>query len=441
MSASSHERKQQIAPAANYHRIAHRSRPEGMGWAYPLARAILLLTLLISPLTACRQTSTPPPPVAAEGSITLHLISGSVWVQRVKGEDWTQEQGSFKLGFGHKVRTQDTNAELELADGSILRLMQSSTVQIVRASQSDERPVFRLLKGSLEVVAQSSSFLVDTNRTISVAFTMRILSMTIAPLEPGSVFRLWLEEESSFLSVDTGRVEVTSGYQQATLSTGEQAIVDESEELQVIAVPTATPTTATTETTETPTLLPGVTPTDTLTPTPEATPTPSITPTPAVTPTPTALPMLYPAPVLVHINDGAVVHLGREFTLVWQPIENLDSRDWYEVQVWPVDDEPQGAYWTQENLWAVDEDAYPLGSYHWRVLVVRRDGETRLGEVSPPSETRTFHVEPPPKPTNTPKPPPPPTNTPEPPPTNTPKPTNTPPWPTPSPEPTSPPEP
>jgi hypothetical protein len=410
MSASNHKREQQTNSSAVCHCIAHRPWLARMGWARLLARAILLLTLVLSTLTACDRTTPLPSPVATDGSIALLLVSGSAWVQRVGGGDWVQEQGSFTLSFDHKVRTQDENAELELADGSILRLLQSSEMQIVRTSQSDERPVFRLLKGTLEVVACSTSFLVDTNRTISVAFTMRTLSMTITPLEPGTVFRLWLEEELSSLSVDTGRVEVTSRDQHATLSTGEQASVDANQELQVITVPTATPTTATPGT---PTLPPGVTPTNTLTPTPK------VTPTPAPTPTPTSLPVLYPAPALVQINDGAVVHLGSEFTLSWQPIENLDSRDWYEVQVWQGDAEPQGVHWTRDNFWAVDKDAYPLGSYHWRVIVVRRDGETRLGEVSPPSETRTFHVEPvPPPPTKRPeptKPPPPPTSPPPPP--------------------------
>jgi hypothetical protein len=342
-----------------------------------------------------------------------------VWVQRVRGNAWVQEQGELKLSFDHKIQARDENAELELSDRSILRLMPASEIQIIKATPPDERPVFRLLKGTLEVVARSSSFLVDTDRNVSVSFTLRRLSMAITPLQPDTTFRLWLEEESSFLSVDTGQVEVTSRDQKATLSAGEQAIVGADEKLQVIAVPTATPTVAIPTT---PTLPPGVTPTDTLTPTPEATPTPSITSTPTPTPTPTALSILYPAPALVQINDGAVVHLGYKFTLSWQPIENLDSRDWYEVQVWQGDAQPEAAHWTQDNFWEVDKNAYPLGSYHWRVIVVRRAGEIRLGEVSPPSETRTFHVEPPPQPTK----PPPPTQPPPPPPTNTPKPPPTP---------------
>ena len=406
MSALKHERTRRTAATVSRHRIVLRPRPEGKGWASLLAQTVLLLILILSPLTACRRNTPTPPPVVTEGSITVYLTGGSVWVQRVKGEDWVQEQGNFKLGFGHKISTRDETAELELSDRSILRLMPSSEMQIVEASLSDERPIFRLQKGTLEVVAQSFSFLVDTDRTISVAFTMRTLSMTVAPLEAGTVFRLWLEEEASFLSVDTGKVEVTSRYQQATLAAGGQASVGADEQLQVTVVPTATPTTVITTT---PTLPPGVTPTDTPTPTPTDTPTPRITFTPTPTPTPTAPPVLYPAPVLVQINDGAVVHLGREFTLSWQPIENLDSRDWYEVQVWQGDAEPQGVHWIRDNFWTVDKDAYPLGSYHWRVIVVRRDGETRLGEVSPPSETRTFHVEPPPQPT---KPPPEPTKPP-----------------------------
>ena len=382
-------------------------------------RIVLLLTLLLSLLTACHRNTPTPPPVINEGSITLYLISGSVWVQRVKGSAWVQEQGELQLSFDHKIQARDENAELELSDRSILRLMPASEIQIIRAALPDERPVFRLLKGTLEVVAHSSSFLVDTERNVSVSFTLRRLSMSIIPLQPGTVFRLRLEEESTFLNVDTGLVGVTSRDQETTLSTGEQAIVGADEKLQVIAVPTATPTE---EITVTPTLPPGVTPTDTPTPTPEATPTPQITFTPTPTPTPTSLPMLYPAPMLVQINDGAVVHLGYKFSLSWPPIENLDSRDWYEVQVWQGDAQPEAAHWTRDNFWEVDKNAYPLGSYHWRVIVVRRTGETRLGEVSPPSETRTFHVEPPPQPTK----PPPPTQPPPPPPTNTPKPPPTP---------------
>lgn len=389
-----------------------------------LPRIVLMLVLVVLPLTACRETTTPASsPVAHEGSVALHLMDGAIWVQRVSGGDWMREQESFKLDFGQKMRTEDEDAELELADGSTLRLLASSTVQIIQNPFSDERPVFRLQKGALEVVAQSSSFLVDTDRTVAVAFTMRRLSMSIVPLEAGSAFRLQLEEETSSLSVDSGEVQVTSRDQQVALSAGEQAFVDASEELQVIALPTATPTSATPPT---PTLPPGVTPTETATPTPEVTPTPSATPTPLYTPTPTPLPILYPAPTLVAPNNYAVVHEGSEFTLSWQPVQNLGPDDWYEVQVWPVDAEAQGAYWTRDNWWDVDKDTYPLGSYNWRVIVVRREGEARLGEVSPPSETRTFHVEPRPKPT---KPPPKPTNTPKPTPTK-PPPTPTP-WPTP----------
>ncbi|MDY7040858.1 MAG: FecR domain-containing protein [Chloroflexota bacterium] len=420
MSTSNHELQRQTSPTADGYRAVRRPRQARTDWARLLARAIFLLSLVISTLTACRQTPSPTTPVASEGAIAIRLTDGLVWVQHENSGDWVREEDSFALSFGHRLRTEDMDAELELADGSILRLMQSSTVEIVRSSPSDERPTFRLLRGALEVVAQSSSFQVDTTRTISVSFTMRRLDMTVVPLEPGTMFRLWLEAESSSLSVEAGRVEVTSEDQRATLSAGEQAAIDESEQLQITALPTATPTTA-----ATPTLPPGVTPTDTLTPTPQFTPTPSVTPTPLFTPTPTALPILYPAPLLMHINDGAVVHLGTEFTLIWQPIENLDSGDWYEVQVWPDSTEPQGVHWTRDNLWEVDKDEYPLGSYHWRVIVVRREGEISLGEVSPPSETRAFHVEPvpepptkppstkptatkPPAPTNTPKPPTPP---------------------------------
>lgn len=166
---------------------------------------------------------------------------------------------------------------------------------------------------------------------------------------------------------------------------------------------------------------PTQTPTDTPNPSPTYTPThtPTRTDTPEATEPPTRQPAttVPPAPTVslapVLLEPKNDIYTGGSLEFSWQWYRGLSDEGPYDgehfaLRVWHEGAEKKSITWCKQTSYPVEFGEHGLGSpglYYWNVAVVRQTGEPRHTNweyVSPESEIRRFHVEPP-KPTPTPK--------------------------------------
>jgi len=128
-----------------------------------------------------------------------------------------------------------------------------------------------------------------------------------------------------------------------------------------------------------------------------------IPPTPTPLP-PTATPtsaLSFPAPVLLSPEDGKVF-TGGTVELRWESVGPLAKNEWYVVSV----RYPRGGVMqykgkrTKETSWKLPWEEYynksdpPDHIYYWDVVVAREvtiGGESKMEDISPKSETRTFY--------------------------------------------------
>ena len=432
-------------------------------------------------LAACQFPFSPTPTPTPYGSdAEIELVSGKAWARPAGGDSWTEFHGHLSLLFNDRIRVpreETLPAELRLPDGTTVRLDPGTILQLLQSPRPESRPVFRLVQGRIAVIAASSDQLFDIYISATEAFIYESLNFVVDSQQAGTAFQLWAGETTAHIAMGAeGLVEVYTAEDKAVLEPEWEAWTELDREIHVVkprptdtptptetssptpsSTPTATATatsTPTVEPTPTATLTPTVTPTLTL-PTPTPTPTPTTTPTPtraapSATPTPVdtppttptveatvALPQVYESPLLLEPPSNKVFGFDKQqsISLLWLATDSLAAEHWYEVQLWQEDEEPTGRYWAKENWWEMGPEYYP-GDYYWQVVIVQGKGDSVVGAVSPPSETRYFQwiavaptPVPGPKPTSTPVPPPtntpvppPPTNTPGPPPTNTPRP-------------------
>ena len=421
---------------------------------------LIAVSLLLT--GGCQFLSTPTP-IPQRSDAEVELISGRALVKPIQGAGWIEFHAHFSLFFGDQIKVPEEEtspAELRLSDGTTVRLESGTVLELSAPIPPEKRPIFRLLKGRIDVDAASADQLFEAYITVTAAFTFETLDFVVDVQQASSAFQLWLKENTAHISLTTGGpVQVSTEEDEEVLEAEWQAWAELDGEIHIIKprppdTPTPTVTTTPTHsptptTTNTPTVTPtpAITSTSTLTPTltstltstPTSSPTPhgaagQVTPTPSVGLTPTArptvvLPLVYEAPPLIEPHNNQIVGFNHQqnVTLSWVPSDGLALDHWYEVQMWQEGEEPTGRHWTKENWWNMGPEYYP-GNYYWRVIIVQGKEDDVVGAVSPPSETRFWQwapegpaptSKPKPKPTNTPVPP---TNTPVPP-TNTPVPT------------------
>lgn len=124
---------------------------------------------------------------------------------------------------------------------------------------------------------------------------------------------------------------------------------------------------------------------------PSATPTPIPTgvPRPA---TPTA--GTPPAPTLETPAEGVPL-AGTDYILRWSWPGELAGNEYFDVRVWREGESPHGIAWSKQPQYPLkayirDQGA---GTYAWQIVVIQGEDGQFQGEVSPPSEIRTFRVE------------------------------------------------
>jgi hypothetical protein len=426
---------------------------------------LIAVSLLLA--GGCQFLSTPTP-IPRHSDAEVELISGKALAKPTQGTGWIEFHGHFSLFFGDQIKVSEEEtspAELRLSDETTVRLEPGTVLELSVPIPPEKRPIFRLLKGRIDVDAASADQLFEAHIAVTAAFTFEILDFVVDVRQASSAFQLWLEENTAHISLTTGGpVQVSTEEDEKVLETEWQAWAELDGEIHIIKprppdTPTPTVTTTPTHsptptTTDTPTMTPTPVITSTATPTPTLTATPTSSPTPhsttgqgtptslaGLTPTarPTvALPLVYEAPPLIEPHNNQIVGFNyqQNVTLSWVSSGGLALDHWYEVQMWQEGEEPTGRYWTKENWWNMGAEYYP-GDYYWRVIIVQGKENDVVGAVSPPSETRFWQwvpegpaptPKPKPKPTSTPVPP---TNTPAPP-TSTPVPPTATPRPTPS---------
>ena len=242
-----------------------------------------LISLLIG-LTACDGQAS-----STSGNATVQIAqvdgTGSVVHTDSAGPVFLASGSGSTLKPGDRIAADSAvTLTLKLNDNSALTLGPGSRLSLVQIREIDQRPVFRLLAGTLIATISDSGPIVQAYREETIKFSTVTTILAVMP-KTNSVFRLWHETDALKVDIESGEADVEGNNQQATLPAGWQAILEPEKPLQIIEFLTPTPLPLNADTTPTPIRIITLTPLPTATPT--ATPTDTPTPTPTFTPLPT----------------------------------------------------------------------------------------------------------------------------------------------------------
>lgn len=310
-----------------------------------------------------------------EIGIEVDIVAGTAGVEAGNQTIWVEGKTTLDKG---SIITTKYGARLLFGANSFVRLTPGSELEII-----DYYPELKLslLEGCLEVETESSSPILEISTSVTSAFVLEILNLTISPAGGKTIYRFWLDKPSVHLRVEVGQVRVRADGREMTILAGEELHATPGEEVLTGQLST-TPTPG--QARVTPIIS---TPAATVTPFPPK-PTPGQT---RFTPTP-ILPMetTYLSPVLVGPLNRSHFREEEDILLIWAPVGKLTEDEWYEVQIWkPGETEHKVAAWSKENVWKVERKYYP-GLYNWRIVVILGRDEQRQMELSPPSQTWTF---------------------------------------------------
>ncbi|HLF29138.1 MAG TPA: FecR family protein [Anaerolineae bacterium] len=259
------------------------------------AKWIVLAGALILSLAACDA----PAAVANENALPITLAEGQAFWLRFGSQESVPLPAASEMGWDDQIWTApEQGAQVQLADGSLVRLSPNARISVQRPYASDSRPVLRLLSGQVQVTARSSGFFVETYREVPLALHIALVNLILLPKETPGDFDLLFEQDTAKASVASGAVDVRAADVRGTLQVKWRAELAPGEPLRIISPTTPTPTaTWTPRASPTSLFTATATPTATRTQTPvirrSPTPSPASTTTPAVSP-PTDTPVSNP---------------------------------------------------------------------------------------------------------------------------------------------------
>lgn len=131
----------------------------------------------------------------------LSFFYGSAQVER-PGADWQDAQVNLPMEEGTKVRTEDGRAEIQFDDGSILRLAQSSTVELTELSVAGGRATTKveLLSGTAILVGRISGG--ESFRVVTPSIDVEVPS--------GASFRVDAADGNSWVTVLNGNLQIAA---------------------------------------------------------------------------------------------------------------------------------------------------------------------------------------------------------------------------------------
>jgi hypothetical protein len=312
----------------------------------------------------------------AKGGINMVVVSGQAKIQSGGGDTLVVEGQEAVITADDQIIADESGVKLLLADGSLLYLNPDTDLQVVTFSAEGTARLSQL-KGKLEAEAASPLLTVEISTYVSDAFALKTMQFTATPAVRDTTFRLWIDGDNAYLTVEAGEVNVTNDDRTATISAGSEVKAIPGGELIVSQTGvTAGPTATATPTVD---LVATANPTG-LTP-------PSPTATVTSTPTPD---FLYSAPVLLGPADESEFRGDETILLIWATPTPLSEDEWYEVQFWREGEVPyRVVQWVKEGARKVEPEYYP-GRYQWRILIVRGQEGRKEMDLSPPSQTWSF---------------------------------------------------
>ena len=201
------------------------SRPGGIRAGRAAMRTFPLAVLLALAATvntsqaaqppAARQPAVrPPAPVLKSSPAELVAIEGRVEVAKAEATTWEPAKAGLGLEFGDRVRTgRASRGTLRLGD-LILRMTESTTLQILDPKQKDERPLLNVRSGAV--------YFFSRERPNSVRFQTPLAAGAIR----GTEFNLAVAEDGATrITMLDGVVEFSSEDGQTVVEGGEQGSV------------------------------------------------------------------------------------------------------------------------------------------------------------------------------------------------------------------------
>jgi hypothetical protein len=167
-----------------------------------------MLTMAISAIPSARaqeaEDSTPAVgPDNPENVRVARLSFFYGWAQVERpGADWQDAQVNLPMEEGTKVRTEDGRAEIQFDDGSILRLAQSSTVELTELSVAGGRATTKieLLSGTAILVGRISGG--ESFRVVTPSIDVEVPS--------GASFRVDAADGNSWVTVLNGNLQIAA---------------------------------------------------------------------------------------------------------------------------------------------------------------------------------------------------------------------------------------
>jgi ferric-dicitrate binding protein FerR (iron transport regulator) len=197
--------------------------------------SMLVLAISASSSARAQEAEDSTPPVAPDNAgnvrvARLGFFYGSAQVE-LRGADWQDAQINLPLEEGAKIRTEDGRAEIQFDDGSILRLAQSTTVELTELSLATGRPATKvdLLSGTAILIGK-----------IIGGETFRVVAPSIELDVPnGASFRVDVAGGNSWVTALNGVLQIAAAGAANPLSAGNMLHLGADGQTDVEASPAA----------------------------------------------------------------------------------------------------------------------------------------------------------------------------------------------------------
>lgn len=141
-------------------------------------------------------------PAAFNGNVRVARLSffyGAAQVE-IAGQSWQDAQVNLPLQEGSRVRTDDGRAELQLDGGSLLRLAQNTTVELMQLAMVNGNPSTKINLLSGTVIAEGRLSASDSLRVLTPVLSVDVTN--------GASVRVDVTDGNSWVTVISGDIQV-----------------------------------------------------------------------------------------------------------------------------------------------------------------------------------------------------------------------------------------
>lgn len=206
----------------------------------PSFKQMAALCVLAIGLAACGEPAAAPSNVAP---ISLALTEGQALWFRAADQTSVPLTADVTPNWEDEISTlADQSATLRLGDSTILRMQPDTRFKLRRPySSANNRPVLRLLRGSLDFSVQGANFAVESYREVPLSLRIVLVNVVLEPQGGSSEFQIAFEGDSAEVKVRSGQVNISATDVRGTMSADWRAVLVPGETLQIIPPYTPTP--------------------------------------------------------------------------------------------------------------------------------------------------------------------------------------------------------